>query len=381
MKILLLSVHPPQGGGSAYSSQELACGLRSLGHDVLHISPYKGEALRVEYPGLLWFPADFPADLSISPEAKLDIDRFVQTTYLNYGPFDCVILGRESFLWHLPAIRQIHHQSILLICRGAYINRLAADDAIASEIREQLFDLYRGCDRIICIARHLVASLHHLTGVTNTLFLPNPINLHLPPTTYRPTPGESIRLLMAAQIKSRKRPLDAVEIMRILVERQVDVHLTICGDGSDMPEMLNLIKRYNLEERICVLGRVERQVVLDCLSRVETVLLCSDNEGRPRILQEAIAAGKGVVAYDNPGSREVVDEWSNQWPHARLVQIGDVTAASETILDLANYFRSHPEMLTPPQLPQSLEVLYEYESMLKTLTGIGTASKTVAIYS
>jgi hypothetical protein len=39
MKILLLSVHPPQGGGSAYSSQELACGLRSLGHEVLHISP------------------------------------------------------------------------------------------------------------------------------------------------------------------------------------------------------------------------------------------------------------------------------------------------------------------------------------------------------
>ncbi len=38
---------------------------------------------------------------------------------------------------------------------------------------------------------------------------------------------------------------------------------------------------------------------------VETVLLCSDNEGRPRVLQKAIATSKGVVAYDNPGSCEV----------------------------------------------------------------------------
>jgi glycosyltransferase involved in cell wall biosynthesis len=36
---------------------------------------------------------------------------------------------------------------------------------------------------------------------------------------------------MAAQIKPRKRPLDAIEIIRILVEQKVDVHLTICGNG------------------------------------------------------------------------------------------------------------------------------------------------------
>jgi len=75
--------------------------------------------------------------------------------------------------------------------------------------------------------------------------------------------------------------------------------------------------------------------VLYCLNHVETVLLCSDNEGRARVLQEAIAAGKGVVAYDNPGSREVVNEWSTQWPYTRLIPIGDRLAASQAILDLA----------------------------------------------
>jgi glycosyltransferase involved in cell wall biosynthesis len=320
---------------------------------------------------LLWFPADFPANLSISPQAQLDIDRYLTAAYLEHGPFDSVILGRESFLWHLPAIRRIHHDKpVVLICRGAYINRLASSTSIASELKRQLLDLYRGCDRIICIARHLVKSVNRVVGVNNTLFLPNPITLppFNPATTYQPTANEPIRLLMAAQIKPRKRPLDAVEIIRILVEQNVDVHLTICGDGSDMPEMLHLIKRYGLEKHILVLGRVDRQVVLDCLNNVETVLLCSDNEGRPRVLQEAIATGKGVVAYDNPGSREVVDEWSNQWSLGRLVAIGDTQAASQAILDLASYFRSKLEPLSPPQLPKPTEVLHEYESMLETLT-------------
>lgn len=370
MKILLLSVHPPEGGGSAYSSQELACGLRNLGHEVLHISPTKSATVRAQYPGLLWFPADFPADLSISPQAQADIDDRTQAAYLDRGPFDYVILGRESFLWHLPAIRRVHHtKPVLLICRGAYINRLVASDPIEQELREQLIGLYRGCDRIVCIARHLAESIHRVVGVNNTVFLPNPIELPAfnPTATIDPAPGEPIRLLMAAQIKPRKRPLDAVEIIRILVEQKVDVHLTICGQGSDMEQMLHLIGHYGLEKQILVKGRVDRQVVLDCLNSVETVLLCSDNEGRPRILQEAIAVGKGIVAYDNPGSREVVSEWSNQWPHARLVPIGDTQAASQAILDLASHFRSKPKPLAPPQLPKPVEVLHEYESMLKTL--------------
>jgi glycosyltransferase involved in cell wall biosynthesis len=370
MKILLLSVHPPQGGGSAYSSQELACGLRRLGHEVLHISPYKSTTKGIQYPGLLWFPADFPANLSISPQAQSDIDRYVQVAYLNHGPFDYVILGRESFLWHLPAVRRVHHHKpVILICRGAYINRLVSSEPIEPELKAQLLELYKGCDRIVCIARHLAESIKRVVGVNNTLFLPNPIALPSfnPAATRKPAANEPIRLLMAAQIKSRKRPLDAVEIMRILVEQNVNVHLTICGDGPDLQQMLNLINRYGLEKHILVLGRLDRQEVLSCLNHVETVLLCSDNEGRPRVLQEAIAAGKGVVAYDNPGSREVVNEWSTQWPDARLVAIGDTQAASQAILELASKFRSKPEPLPPPQLPKPIDVLHEYESMLKSL--------------
>ncbi|NJL90800.1 MAG: glycosyltransferase family 4 protein [Coleofasciculaceae cyanobacterium SM2_1_6] len=81
MRILLLSVHPPQGGGSAHSSQELAVGLRSLGHEVLQVAPYRSPTSRADYPGLLWFAADFPDSLQITPAAQQTIDDYVQQVY------------------------------------------------------------------------------------------------------------------------------------------------------------------------------------------------------------------------------------------------------------------------------------------------------------
>lgn len=379
MKILFLSVHPPQGGGSAYSSQELAMGLRHLGHQVLHLAPYKNTNNLVEQPGLIWFPGEFRGELKISLQERSNMDREVQNTYLLHGPFDVVILGRECFLWHLPAIRQLHgSRPVIAIARGGYINRLAASDSIEPELKEEIFQLYRDCDLIVCIARYLAKSIQKVVGVNNTVFLPNPIDLPaFNPTTNLPAfkdacnylerSCEPIRLLMAAQLTPRKRPLDAVEIVRILTTQGVNVHLTVCGDGPELKEMLLCIRKYGLEEKIALKGSVQRQEVLDCMNQVETVLLCSDREGRPRILQEAIAMGKAVVAYDNPGSREVLNEWLDRWPLGRLVAIGDTVGASEAILELARYFRSQPQPLPPPILPNPMEVLADYEAVLATL--------------
>lgn len=80
-------------------------------------------------------------------------------------------MGRESFLWHLPAIRQVdRNKPVVLICRGAYINRLVGSEPVDWKIREQLTALYRGCDLIICIDRHQAESLHRAVGVAKFIF-------------------------------------------------------------------------------------------------------------------------------------------------------------------------------------------------------------------
>lgn len=367
MKILLLSVHPPQGGGSAHSSQELAQGLRSLGHEVIHLAPYRSETDRSNHPDLIWFAADFPDALEISPAAQQVMDSYVQQVYLNYGQFDWVILGRESFLWQVSAIRAVHRGAIAVIVRGAYINKLVGTEAVDTQLREQLVDLYRSCDRIICIAQHLVTSVQKVLGDAPIRFLPNPIDLsafqEIPPR--QPIVGEPIQILMVAQLKARKRPLDAVEIMHLLVQKGTDCYLTICGDGVDRNQMLELIHHYGLDQRISLKGTLQRQEVIKHLQGAEIVLLCSDNEGRPRVLQEAITARKAIVAYDNPGSREVLNSWIEPWELGRLVAIGDTVAAAEAILELAQLLRQNSP--PAPQIPSSQQILLQYETFLKEL--------------
>ncbi|NJL90801.1 MAG: glycosyltransferase family 4 protein [Coleofasciculaceae cyanobacterium SM2_1_6] len=275
-------------------------------------------------------------------------------------------MGRESFLWQVKAIRAVHQGPIAVIVRGAYINKLVSQSPellaqlpeTEQKLRDQLIQLYRSCDRIICIAQHLVTSVQKVVGAGEVpvTFLPNPIDLSdftaiAPP---RPDPNAPIQLFMAAQLKARKRPLDAVEIMQHLVTRGADCYLTICGDGIDRQQMLDLIAHYGLEERIRLKGKLERREIIQYLQQAEIVLLCSDNEGRPRVLQEAIAASRAIVAYDNPGSREVINSWLEPWQWGRLVAIGDTVAASRAILELAQLLRQYPPRSIPIHSSQSI---------------------------
>jgi len=88
MKILMVSVHPPHGGGSAHSSKELAVGLRAQGHEVVHVAPYAREDPNnpnEHYPDLIWIQANFPWDtLSIVPEAQATLDAFIQQVLSNF---------------------------------------------------------------------------------------------------------------------------------------------------------------------------------------------------------------------------------------------------------------------------------------------------------
>jgi len=286
----------------------------------------------------------------------------------------------KVFLWHVPAIRTVHGQApLLLIVRGAYINRLVSKELIEPSLKNHLFNLYRSCDKIICIARHLVTSVVNGAGsevANKTIFLPNPIDLS-PALFEKPvepiarlTWSDPIRIVMPAQIKGRKRPLDAVHIVKTLVDQGYQVQLTVCGGGADTKKMKDLIASFNLQNQINMTGQIRRDQVLNILQESEIVLLCSENEGRPRVLQEGIAAGKGVVAYDNPGSREVLNEWGHNldaWPLGRLVKIADVNGAADAIANLATHFRSNsPTIYIAPTLPSSMEVLRSWEGIIKS---------------
>ena len=109
---------------------------------------------------------------------------------------------------------------------------------------------------------------------------------------------------MIARLDQQKNPLDFIRAAAIVVKDYPKVQFLIAGDGSLRAECENLIDELNLRGKFFLLG------YRDDISRIMPILtftvLSSLWEGLPVVFQEAMSAGKPIVANDVDGARDVI---------------------------------------------------------------------------
>lgn len=103
-----------------------------------------------------------------------------------------------------------------------------------------------------------------------------------------------------------KRPLLWIETAIKLAEKSPRYHFLIAGDGPLKPEMLALVEKANLGNRIHFVG--VKSDILPILSAMDVFLLTSRFEGTPNVVLEAQWVGVPVVAMDAGGTAEAVLE-------------------------------------------------------------------------
>ncbi len=77
-----------------------------------------------------------------------------------------------------------------------------------------------------------------------------------------------------------------------------DWSLVILGEGEDRPRLEHLVKKFNLEQRTLLPGRVAEPSLI--LRRAGIFVLSSRYEGFPMALVEAMACGVAVLSFDCP---------------------------------------------------------------------------------
>lgn len=92
--------------------------------------------------------------------------------------------------------------------------------------------------------------------------------------------------------------------------------------------MISLSEQLNLEKRVHLAG--QQTYVWPWLAAIDVFVLCSDWEGMPNAVLEAMAAGLPVVATAVGGTPEVVEEGVT----GLLVPPGDPKALAEAITHL-----------------------------------------------
>lgn len=106
----------------------------------------------------------------------------------------------------------------------------------------------------------------------------------------------------------------------------------IYGEGPLRKELEKQILHHNLEDKVFLMGRVDR--VVDYIKDSEIFVLSSDWEGMPNALMESMAMGLACIATDvsTGGSRELIENMKN----GIIVPVGDKEALKKAISMLIN---------------------------------------------
>ena len=140
-------------------------------------------------------------------------------------------------------------------------------------------------------------------------------------------------ILLPARIQEGKGHRDLLEVARIAKAKKID--LTVCFAGAVDSESLHQELRSSaaamgLEEHVIFLGERSAEEIRDWYALSTLVVLPSYSEGLGRVLIEAQAMKRPVVAYDNGGMREAVLPNETGF----LMEPGNVTALEHKISSL-----------------------------------------------
>ena len=122
---------------------------------------------------------------------------------------------------------------------------------------------------------------------------------------FRLTPPEdtgTLRLLFIGELNANKDPARFLDVVRALRQRGTNVVGTIVGDGPLSALVQTAVHADPLALRWLRRTDAPEDLLRDC----HIVLLPSRREGLPRVIVEALATGRPVVACSNRGSRELL---------------------------------------------------------------------------
>lgn len=109
---------------------------------------------------------------------------------------------------------------------------------------------------------------------------------------------------MVACLKPQKEPADFVRLAERVLREEPGVTFVLAGDGELRSEVERLVREAGLGERFRLLGW--RRDVPEIVGDLDVLVLTSLHEGLPRVVPEAMAAGKPVVATAVDGTPEAV---------------------------------------------------------------------------
>lgn len=323
MKITFLLFNLDSGGGTERSVVTQANALAALGQDVTIISAVRTS----ESP-------HYPVDPAVTirrlvdlrdPEAPRAADGLVDDdlartlhelpSILVPDRWDAQFSALTDALYEatLPQLRSDVVVSVTPGLMATAVQLLAPSVAIVHQEHRSSSDRTSGLEPLLTFAPRadLVALLTRSAQewldealgeiAPRTVVVPNPL-----PQGFKPRATLDSKIIVAAgRLVAEKQFTKLIEAFGEVAEQMPGWRLRILGSGPQRLDLVRLVNRLSLWDRVempGLSGDMPSEWALASFSA-----LPSRSEGLPLVVQEAMAAGVPVIAYDNPsGARAVI---------------------------------------------------------------------------
>lgn len=139
--------------------------------------------------------------------------------------------------------------------------------------------------------------------------------------------GEEQKIVLCVgELLPNKNQTIAIHMMKEIVKRYSDAQLLLAGNGPEKEKLEQEIVKCNLRDNVQMLGYCIH--LQDYQHIADVIVSCSKREGLPLNIVEAMLSENPVVASNNRGHRELIQNGENGF----LVDIDDENEMSERVL-------------------------------------------------
>lgn len=128
---------------------------------------------------------------------------------------------------------------------------------------------------------------------------------------------------------------DVIEVLKDLYK---DINFHIIGDGEYKSKLIELVNKYNLENRVHFLGKLKHSGVISILKNKPLFINPSYTEGLPTSVLDALFSGCPIIASNVGGTWEILKDKWNQSNYYQIYEANDLFKLKEQIL---NYVESN----------------------------------------
>lgn len=324
-----ITVYPTYGGSGIVGS-ELGKELAERGHTVHFISsslPTRltelNERVRFHEVEMMSYPLfeHQPYTLALATKmATVAETENLDLLHVHYAIPHSIsgILARESLkpLKRLPVITTLHGTDITLV---------GADRSYLPITRYGIVQ----SDGVTAISHYLKDATREIFQFDEITVIPN----FVCPSEYMRNPVPHLRTKLApddepllvhvSNFRPVKRPVDCVEILARVLEKNMKARLVMVGDGSERPNAEHRARCLGVYEKCSFVGKQPK--IVDYLSVSDVLLLPSEQESFGLAALEAMACEVPVVASRVGGIPEVVTDRETGF----LSEVGNIEKMAE----------------------------------------------------